>query len=226
MARRILVVEDEKPLQRILRFNLEREGYEVESASDGPAGLSAFRRAKPDLIVLDAMLPGLDGFDLCKAVRRDSATPILFLTARKEETDRVLGLELGADDYMTKPFSVRELLARIKAILRRGAGAAKSEVLRSGAIELDEARHEARIGGAPVGLRAKEFALLKVLLDAGGRVLSREDVLERVWGHDRALELDTRTVDQHVARLREKLGRESGRLVTIKNVGYRLKAAA
>ncbi|MFA6315806.1 MAG: response regulator transcription factor [Elusimicrobiota bacterium] len=220
---KILIVEDEKTLVKVLRFNLERAGYRVASAHDGVEGLEAFFRFRPDLVILDLMLPKLDGFEFCKRVRRDSRTPILMLTARKEEVDRILGLELGADDYVTKPFSVREVLARIKAVLRRSAPAPSGAPVRAGGLEVDLERYEVAVEGRPADLSAKEFELLRCLLAADGRALSREDILEKVWGYDRAFDIDTRTVDQHVARLRAKLGGEAGRLVTVKNVGYRLK---
>jgi DNA-binding response OmpR family regulator len=221
---KILVVEDEKHLSKLLRYNLDKEGYRVVVCEDGEAGLEAFKKEKPDLIILDLMLPKLNGFDLCKAVRRDSQTPILMLTARKEELDRVLGLEVGADDYVTKPFSVRELLARVKAILRRTSGSfPEKAVLRAGKLELDVEKYEARLAGKPFPLRSKEFEFLKCLLLAKGKALTRERLLELVWGYDQSMEIDTRTVDQHIARLREKLGAESSRVVTVKNVGYRLK---
>lgn len=220
----ILIVEDEKPLVKILKYNMEKEGWRAVSCDDGEKGLDAFKRERPDLVILDLMLPKLDGFEFCRRVRSQSKTPILMLTARKEEVDRILGLELGADDYVTKPFSVRELTARIKAILRRtGAGEASAAGLRAGGIELDAERYETRIKGKSVALSTKEFELLKCLLEAGGRALTREQLLEKVWGYEKGLELDTRTVDQHVKRLREKLGSEANRVLTVKNVGYRLK---
>ncbi|MBI4678881.1 MAG: response regulator transcription factor [Elusimicrobia bacterium] len=219
----ILIVEDEKSLVKVLRYNLEKAGYRVAAAHDGEEGLSAFCRAKPDLVILDLMLPKLDGFEFCKEVRRRAKTPILMLTARKEEVDKVLGLELGADDYVTKPFSVREVLARVKALLRRGGQAAGEVPMRAGSLEVDLERYEVRVGGRPASLSAKEFELLRCFLLAQGKALTREQILERVWGYDRAMDIDTRTVDQHVARLRDKLGPEAGRLITVKNVGYRLK---
>ncbi|MBI3553618.1 MAG: response regulator transcription factor [Elusimicrobia bacterium] len=220
----ILIVEDEKPLVKILKYNMEKEGWRAVSCDDGEKGLDAFKRERPDLVILDLMLPKLDGFEFCRRVRSQSKTPILMLTARKEEVDSILGLELGADDYVTKPFSVRELTARIKAILRRtGAGEASAAGLRAGGIELDAERYETRIKGKSVALSTKEFELLKCLLEAGGRALTREQLLEKVWGYEKGLELDTRTVDQHVKRLREKLGSEANRVLTVKNVGYRLK---
>jgi len=220
---KILVVEDEKNILKVLKYNLEKEGHKVATSADGEDGLARFRHEKPDLVILDVMLPKLDGFAFCRTVRAESATPILMLTARKEEVDRILGLELGADDYVTKPFSVRELMARVKAILRRSAKEDTRAVLRAGTLELDVEKHEARLLGKPFPIRAKEFDFLKCLFQAKGRVLTRDELLEKVWGYDRSMEIDTRTVDQHIARLRDKLGPESHRIVTVKSVGYRLK---
>jgi DNA-binding response OmpR family regulator len=221
---KILVVEDDKDIVRLLKYNLEKEGYRVVAASDGESGLAAARKERPELLILDVMIPKLDGFELLKMLRRETRAPVLMLTARKEEVDRVLGLELGADDYVTKPFGVRELLARVKALLRRaGPAEAAASVLRAGGIEMDVERYEVRVRGKDVQLTSKEFEFLKVLLQAGGRALSRDQILEKVWGYDRSMEIDTRTVDQHVARLREKLGAESARVATVKNVGYRIK---
>ena len=225
--KKILVVEDEKALSKILKYNLEKEGYAAVTAADGEAGLASVGKEKPDLILLDLMLPKKGGLDILKSVRGKSKTPVIILTAKNEELDRVLGLELGADDYVTKPFSVRELMARIKAIFRRsepgGSSAVGASVLRAGGIELDPAKYEAVVRGRQAALSAKEFELLKCLLEAAGRALNRDEILEKVWGYERGMELDTRTVDQHVARLREKLGPEAARLVTVKNVGYRVK---
>ena len=221
---KILVVEDDKDIVRLLKYNLEKEGYRVFAAADGEAGLTAARKERPELLILDVMIPKLDGFELLKMLRRETRAPVLMLTARKEEVDRVLGLELGADDYVTKPFGVRELLARVKALLRRaGPAEAAASLLRSGGIEMDVERYEVRVRGKDVQLTSKEFEFLKVLLQAGGRALSRDQILEKVWGYDRSMEIDTRTVDQHVARLREKLGPDSSRVATVKNVGYRIK---
>ena len=225
---KILVVEDDKDIVKLLRYNLEKEGWRVVVAGDGAAGLAALRKERPDLMILDVMIPKLDGFEVVKAVRQESRVPVLMLTARKEELDRVLGLELGADDYVTKPFSVRELLARVKALLRRSSPAAESApggLLRAGGVELDPERYEVRVRGRAVELTTKEFDFLKVLLQAAGRALTRDQLLEKVWGYDRSLDLDTRTVDQHVTRLRDKLGVEGVIVVTVKNVGYRIKAA-
>jgi len=223
---KILVVEDDKDLSRLLKYNLDKEGYHVLVALDGETGLALFRKERPNMVLLDVMVPKLDGFGFLKAVRRDSKTPVLMLTARKEEVDRVLGLELGADDYVTKPFSVREVLARVKAILRRVGDQGQSpavSVLRVGELEVDVERYETRVKGKDITLTSKEFEFLKCLLQAGGRAMSRDQLLEKIWGYDRSMEIDTRTIDQHIARLREKLGSESGRIVTVKNVGYRLK---
>ena len=223
---KILVVEDDKDLSRLLKYNFDKEGYRVTVALDGETGMALFRKERPDMVLLDVMVPKLDGFGFLKAVRQDSKTPILMLTARKDEVDRILGLELGADDYVTKPFSVREVLARVKAILRRVGDQGQSptvSVLRVGELEVDIERYETRVKGKDVTLTTKEFDFLKCLLQAGGRAMSRDQLLEKIWGYDRSMEIDTRTIDQHIARLREKLGVESGRIVTVKNVGYRLK---
>lgn len=221
---KILIVEDEKDLVKILKYNLEKESYRVSTAYDGEMGLTLFRKEKPDLVLLDLMLPRLDGFEVCKTIRRESKVPILMVTAKTDEVDRVLGLELGADDYVTKPYSVREVMARIKAILRR-AGSVEEEktFIRVGDLEVDLERYITKVKGAGVTLSSKEFEFLKCLISAKGKVLTRDQLLERVWGIDSALEIDTRTVDQHIARLREKLGQEAKRVVTVKNVGYRLK---
>lgn len=223
-AQSILVVEDERTLLKVLRYNLEKAGYRVREASDGPAALAAARRERPDLVVLDVMLPALDGFEVCKALRRDGEVPIVFLTARKSELDRVLGLELGADDYITKPFSVRELLARVKAILKRSAGARPGgTALKFGALSVDFDRYETKLGASRIQLTPAELNLLRILTEADGKPLSRDAIMERLYGPDRSFELDARSVDQLVARLREKLDGEAPRLVTVKNVGYRFR---
>jgi len=224
---KILVVEDDRNLVKLLKYNLEKDGYRVVAAADGEAGLAALRKERPDLVLLDAMMPKLDGFEFLKIVRRETRVPVLMLTARKDEMDRVLGLELGADDYVTKPFGVRELAARVKALLRRAGPVAESApggLLRAGAITLDSERYEVSVRGKTVVLTTKEFEFLKLLLSAGGRALTRDQLLEKVWGYDRSIEIDTRTIDQHVARLREKLGPEGAVIATVKNVGYRIKA--
>ena len=224
MPPRIAVVEDEPDLAEVVRYNLTREGFLVEVHSRGDAALEAVRRKPPDLIVLDLMLPGLDGLELTRALKRDTATariPLVMLTARAEEVDRVVGLELGADDYVTKPFSPRELTLRIKAVLRRGEGGTPAAVLEAGGIRLDPNAHEAQLEGAPLPLTATEFRLLKLLLERQGRVQTRASLLSEVWGY--AQDVDSRTVDTHVRRLRRKLAAEADRIETVIGVGYRLR---
>jgi DNA-binding response OmpR family regulator len=222
VSSRILIIEDEKDIVRLLKYNLEKEGYTTLAAHDGEAGLDLARKEKPDLILLDLMLPKMDGMQVCRAVRQDSQVPIIMLTAKKEEIDRIVGLELGADDYVTKPFSVRELLARIKTILRRTRPEAKEDrVFKAGSLETDFSRYTVTVKGKPVALSSKEFEFLKILIQANGKALTRDQLLEQVWGHDPSFEIDTRTIDQHIARLRDKLGPESKRVITVKNVGYR-----
>ncbi len=226
VLRKVLVVEDEESLREALRYNLGRAGYTVFAVGDGLGALEAARREKPDVIVLDIMLPGLDGLEVCRQLRREMATPILLLTARGTESDKVVGLEAGADDYMTKPFSLRELQARVRALLRRaamgGGPPSGTGLLRFGDLVVDEARHQATRGGAPLPLKPKEFALLAYLARNKGVALSREHLLEKVWGYD--YEGDIRTVDVHVRWLREKLETDPGepqRIVTVRSVGYR-----
>jgi len=221
---KILVVEDDKHILRALKYNIEKAGYAVLAAEDGETALRLYAREKPDLLVLDLMLPKIDGLEVCKAVRQKTKTPVIMLTARKEEVDRVLGLELGADDYVTKPFSMRELLARIKAVLRRAGASGSPTGLKCGGLEVDFEKYEVKSGGREVSLSTKEFAFLKCLVQAAGKALTREQLLDKIWGYDKALEIDTNTVDQHVARLRGKLGAEAARIITVKNVGYRFKA--
>jgi DNA-binding response OmpR family regulator len=240
MSDRILVVEDEIALQETLAYNLKRQGYEVESAGDGPSGLEAARRFKPDLILLDVMLPGMDGFELCRILRQDMNTPVLMLTARDDEIDRVVGLEVGADDYMTKPFSMRELIARVKAMLRRvrlireevqtSNAVAASEVIAQGQtfvfgnLTLDVTRHEVRLDEAPLGVKPKEFELLIFLAQHRGQVLSRETILQQLWGWNYFG--DSRTVDVHIRWLREKIEVDPSkpeRIVTVRGAGYRFE---
>ncbi len=223
---KILVIEDEKPLSKILKYNFEKEGYEVLCAFDGQEGLEMFQNRRPNFIILDLMIPKISGMDLLKEIRLKSKTPVLILTAKKDELDRVLGLEMGADDYVTKPFSVRELCARVKSILRRfspSLNSAEAPPSKYGTLEIDFNRYECSVGGVSVPLTSKEWELLKLLTGARGRALSRPEILKEVWGYDRGLDLDTRTVDQHIARLRDKLGVESRLIVTVKNVGYRFR---
>jgi len=223
---KVLIVEDEKSISKVLQYNLEKENYRVTACFDGQKGLEAFRREKPGFVILDLMLPKLDGFEFCKAVRQESQAPILILTARKDEVDKILGLEMGADDYVTKPFSVREVMTRVKAILRRAALRDEpGNALRAGSLEIDLEKRECRVDGKLVELRFKEFEFLKFLFQARGKVLTREQLLDKVWGYDQSIDINTRTIDQHITRLREKLGGESRRIVTVKNVGYKFDLA-
>jgi two-component system OmpR family response regulator len=229
MSAGILVVEDDPNLLKALAYNLGREGYSVITAADGEAALETARREKPDLIVLDLMLPKMSGLEVCRILRHEMTVPILILTAKAEETDKVIGLELGADDYMTKPFSVRELLARVHAMLRRaemaGAVPVESEsTLKIDDIEIDPARHRATRHGEPLGLTPKEFELLAFLAKNKGFVFRREQLLEKVWGYDYAG--DTRTIDVHIRWLRRKIESDPQRpchLVTIRGIGYKLE---
>jgi two-component system phosphate regulon response regulator PhoB len=223
VKQKILVVDDEPEAVELLEFNLKQAGYVVTTAEDGAEALKKARTQSPDLIVLDVMLPEMDGFEICKALRLDSATrrmPILMLTAKAGEIDRVLGLELGADDYLTKPYSPRELLLRIKKILARGQAEEKPrEQMRFGDLVLDVPRHLANWKGKPLDLTATEFKLLTLLAQRAGRVQSRDHLLRDVWEYDSLI--DTRTVDTHMRRLREKLGPASKHLDTVRGVGYR-----
>lgn len=223
MKKKILIVDDEPDALEVLGFKLKAEGFTPVFAHDGARALAEARGSKPDLIVLDLMLPEISGLEVCKILRRDPATaeiPIIMLTARAAETDRVLGLELGADDYVTKPFSPRELVLRIRNVLRRrSAEADPAAVLRLGGIEMDVPGHRVTADGGAVTLTATEFRLLEVLLRRRGRVQTRERLLLDVWGYENPI--DSRTVDTHMRRLREKLGREAARLETVRGVGYR-----
>jgi len=222
MPSRVLIIEDEKDIVRLLKYNLEKEGYATMVAYDGEAGLDLAKKEKPDLIVLDLMLPKKDGMDVCREIRKDSSVPIIMLTAKREELDRILGLELGADDYVTKPISVRELVARVKTILRRARPEGKADhAFTAGQLQADFSRYTVSVKGKPINLSSKEFEFLKILIQANGKALTRDQLLEQVWGHDPSFEIDTRTIDQHIARLRDKLGAEAKRVITVKNVGYR-----
>ena len=225
MASRVLIVEDERDTRDLVLFHLEREGFQVSSASSGEEALRQVRHASPDLVLLDLMLPAMGGLEVCRKLRQDPATvalPIVMLTAKGDEVDRVLGLELGADDYIVKPFSPKELLARVRAVLRRAKPAPGAAAIAIGALAIDPGTRTVTVQGAPVTLTHKEFELLSALADAQGRVLSREFLLDRVWGYSRADEIESRTVDVHVRRLRVKLGPEGRRILTVKSVGYRL----
>ncbi len=226
---KILIVEDEYTLLEALRYNLEKEGYTVVTAVNGIQALDSARSESPDLIILDIMLPQLDGFEVCRILRKDMAVPILMLTAKGEEIDKVLGLEWGADDYMAKPFSMRELKARIKALLRRAAAqsgpqSAEEGVLRIDDLEIDPGSHKVTLGESVVTLNPKEYDLLVFLVRNKGRVFSREHLLERVWGYDYAV--DTRTVDVHIRWLREKIESDPSkprRLITVRGSGYKIE---
>ena len=228
--RSVLVVEDEENLLEALRYNLEREGYLVHTATDGGEGLEMARRVNPSLVLLDIMLPTLDGFEICRILRRESEVPILILTAKGEEVDRVVGLELGADDYITKPFSIRELVARVRNILRRTRhleenqlSADQNQNYRVGSLEIDLNSHEARLAGQPLNLKPKEFDLLALLVANKGRAFTRDQILEKVWGYDYIGQ--TRTVDVYISWLRDKLQADpttASSIVTIRGVGYRL----
>jgi two-component system alkaline phosphatase synthesis response regulator PhoP len=222
---RILVVDDESHIVELVRLYLERDGFRVESASDGAQGLRLALELHPALIILDLMLPEVDGLEVCRRVRADSDVPIVMLTARDEDVDKIVGLELGADDYLTKPFNPRELLARVKAILRRTEAAPRPEgkALHVGDVTVDPARREVSVAGQPVALRAKEFDLLQAFAEHKGLVLTREQLLSRVWGYD--FYGETRTVDVHVAHLRKRLaGSVAVRIETVTGVGYKLVA--
>jgi two-component system phosphate regulon response regulator PhoB len=226
MKPKILVVDDEPDALEILGFKLKEAGYTPLFAKDGARALAAARDERPALIVLDLMLPEVDGLEVCKILRRDPATaaiPILMLTARAAEMDRVIGLELGADDYVTKPFSPRELVLRIRKLLARAKAADEPLAqLRFAELEIDVPRHQVTIAGAPVSLTATEFKLLEILARRRGRVQTRERLLQDVWGYENPI--DSRTVDTHMRRLREKIGAAARHLETIRGVGYRFKA--
>lgn len=235
MAEKILVVDDEISLQETLAYNLKKQGYEVETTGNGTEALEIARETKPDLIILDVMLPGLDGFEVCRILRREMATPVLMLTARDDEIDRVVGLEVGADDYLAKPFSMRELIARVKAMLRRvrldreeisqiEAAKPEAEIMEFGNLRIDMTRREITVDDAVVAFKPKEYELLTFFGQHKGKVLSREYILERVWGWD--FIGDSRTVDVHVRWLREKIEVEPAnpqRIVTVRGAGYRFE---
>lgn len=222
----VLVVDDEKTLVKALSFNLEKEGFRVEQAYDGEEALQKVFDLKPDIVVLDLMLPEVDGFEVCRRIRKKLDVPIIMLTARSEDIDKVLGLELGADDYLTKPFNSRELVARIKAIMRRSTvreGEAK-KVIQIGSLQVDLLQHRARIEGRDISLTSKEFALLSYLAANAGNVYSREQLLEQVWGYD--YYGDVRTVDVHIRHLREKIEKNPSNpeyIITVWGTGYKVR---
>jgi DNA-binding response OmpR family regulator len=235
MADKILVVEDEIPLQETLLYNLEKQGYEIEVASDGKTAIDKARSFHPDLIILDVMLPVMDGFEVCRVLRQEMNTPIIMVTARTDEIDRVVGLEVGADDYLSKPFSMRELLARVKALLRRvrlmtetitrvqAEDTGKNEVL-SGNLRIDQNRHEVYLDDHVLDLAPKEYDLLLYFIDHKRYILTRNQILEKVWGWEYSG--DSRTVDVHVSWLREKIERDPEtplRIITVRGSGYRFE---
>jgi DNA-binding response OmpR family regulator len=222
-----MVVEDDPDIVELITHYLDREGWTVDATDNGKTALSRLQTRDYALLILDLQLPGQDGLAICSEVRRHPRTrrlPIVIVTARSDEADRIVGLELGADDYVVKPFSPRELVARVRAVMRRASGDREREdLIIRGSLEVDRARHVVRQNGQPVHLTAKEFALLLALIDAHGRVLSRRQLLESVWGYSD--ELETRTVDVHIRRLREKLPELATAIVTVKSLGYRLDEA-
>ncbi len=235
MTEKILIVEDERTLLETLEYNLRRQGYEVETAENGFDALATARSKRPDMIVLDIMLPGIDGFEVCRILRQEMNTPILMLTARDDEIDRVVGLEVGADDYLTKPFSTRELMARIKALLRRvrlireemtqpSAGQALTPTYTYQNLTLDTSRRELKVNNLVIPLKPKEYELLLFLAQHRGQVISREYILEKVWGWDYIG--DSRTIDVHIRWLREKIETnpaEPTRIITVRGAGYRFE---
>lgn len=226
----ILIVEDEEALADPLAFLLQKEGFEVIIAGDGPTALEKFERSDVDIVLLDLMLPGMSGTDVCKRLRATSTVPVIMVTARDSEIDKVVGLELGADDYVTKPYSSRELIARIRAVLRRGGEVEEEEdrderILGTGRVQMDVERHTVLVDGEPISMPLKEFDLLEYLLRNAGRVLTRGQLIDRIWGSDYVG--DTKTLDVHVKRLRSKIEEEPSRptlLVTVRGLGYKFEA--
>lgn len=225
---RVLIVEDEESLADPLAFLLRKEGFEAAVVTDGPSALAEFDRSGADIVLLDLMLPGMSGTDVCKQLRARSGVPVIMVTARDSELDKVLGLELGADDYVTKPYSARELIARIRAVLRRGAepdeGGVAEAVLESGSVRMDVERHVVSVDGRPIAMPLKEFDLLEYLMRNKGRVLTRGQLIDRVWGSDYVG--DTKTLDVHVKRLRSKIEADPAnpvRLLTVRGLGYKLE---
>jgi len=221
-GRKILIIEDENDVADLLTLTLRKAGFRISTSSDGASGLQSARDDKPDFVILDLMLPKMSGLEVCRILKSDTTTshiPILMLTAKAEEIDRIVGLEFGADDYVTKPFSPREVVLRVRAILRRGETATES--LTAGPISIDPARHEVRVNGKQVHLTSLEFKLLRLLMQRRGRVQDRDRLLNEVWGYESVI--DTRTVDTHVRRLREKLGKVGDAIETVRGFGYRLR---
>jgi two-component system, OmpR family, response regulator len=228
MPDKVLIVEDDANLLEAVKYNLRKEGFDVITAADGEAALAAARREKPGLLILDIMLPKLNGFEVCRILRKETTVPILMLTAKADETDKIVGLEIGADDYMTKPFSMRELMARVRAMLRRSKMAetptASPMIIKISDIEINTARHAASLAGKELELSPKEYDLLVFLAGNKGLVFSRDQLLEKVWGYDFAG--DTRTVDVHIRWLRQKIEKDAGSpqyLLTVRGAGYKLE---
>jgi len=220
--KRVLIVEDEPDLLKLLQVTFEKQGYAVFASREPVPGLALARQEKPDLIILDIMMPQMDGLEFCRIIRQETTVPILFLTAKTSEVDRILGLKIGGDDYLTKPFSMGELIARVEALFRRASQGKKDPWKgRKPGLEVDLERREVRVKGKPKRLTPREFDLLRLLVEADGKVLSRETILDTLWGSDHVAEISTRTVDQHVARLRRKLKPEGHRIVTVTKSGYK-----
>jgi len=226
--KRILIVDDEKDLTQLIDYNLNQEGFDTIIANEGKDVVATLKKKKPDLMILDIMLPDLSGIEICKLVRSDNEIkdlPIIMLSAKGEEIDRILGLELGADDYVTKPFSVRELILRIKSLLKRVAEKAEKEddpgFLKKGSLEIDLSKHKVFVDKKEITLTVKEFELLKELIQSKGRVKTRDSLLNYIWGYDS--DVFTRTIDTHITRLREKLGSAGKYIETVRGIGYRFK---
>ncbi|MEI6049567.1 MAG: response regulator transcription factor [Bacteroidota bacterium] len=221
----ILIIEDDKHISKLVKYNLEKAGYDCIVADDGEEALDVLAKERPDLIILDIMLPKMDGFELCRAIKQDvklKNIPIIMLTAKGEEVDRIVGLELGADDYVVKPFSPRELILRIKAILKRGKSEeSPKDVIKRGTLIIDVPKHRVTVNNKEIALTPIEFKLLVTLIERNGRIQSRDQLLSDVWEHQS--DVFTRTVDTHIKRLREKLGKAGGQIETIRGLGYRFK---
>ena len=223
----ILIIEDEKNILELIQYHLNREGYALRTSMDGEKGFEIARKEKFSLLILDLMLPSMSGIEICKALKASDRTrdlPIIMLSAKSQDTDVILGLELGADDYVTKPFSPRQLIARVKAVLRRSQEKSQKRILSAGTLELDAASYVVTVKGKSIDLTSKEFGILKLFLESGERVFSRESILEKVWGHDESLHVDERVVDKHIAELRGELKSEGDRIITIPRAGYKFQA--
>ena len=220
MSKRILIVEDEESIADLERDYLELSGFQVEVANDGETGLNKAMKEEFDLIILDLMLPGVDGFEICREVRSQKNTPIIMVSAKKDDIDKIRGLGLGADDYMTKPFGMMELVSRIKAVLRRSGRVQEQDMLSVNGVSVDVKKHEVKVAGEIVTLTLKEFELLERLMRNQNIVLTRDQLLEDIWGYD--FDGETRTVDVHVRTLRQKLGEKGDIIKTVRGVGYRI----